>query len=287
MIEFQDVVFQYASQAQPAFLGLNLTIHPNQFVAFVGPSGCGKTTLLSLLERFYEPDHGTIFFRDQDIMTLDLRSYRQNLSLVSQVSTLFDGSIRENLLMGQECDLESEGKTADMSSRMIEACQDAEIHDFIMSLPDGYETQLSTHPPPLRGGQQQRLCIARALFRRPKVLLLDEATSSLDSQSESLVQRALERLTRENQTTIIAVAHRLATIQKADVIFVLDESPGEGAKVVESGNHAELLRTDSLYSKMVSRAVHLVDFNFPSDTPFHRSGLTLWLQCEAQALEQI
>ncbi|THC91109.1 hypothetical protein EYZ11_009423 [Aspergillus tanneri] len=254
-IKFSNVMFQYPSRETPTFVDLNLSIETGQFVAFVGPSGCGKSTMISLLERFYDATQGTIEFGGRDIRLIELSSYRKALSLVSQEPKLFDGSIRDNLLLGLNIP-DNESAEEDM----IRACRDAEIHDFISSLPDGYSTELGVNAQTaLSGGQKQRLCIARALMRKPLLLLLDEATSSLDSQSERLVQEAMERLAGKRNMTIIAVAHRLATIQKADIIFVFgEEENGKGSRIVERGTHAELV---------------------------HRKG-AYWQMCQAQALDQ-
>lgn len=245
-IEFRDIGFKYPSQEIPLFRGLNVNIKSGQFVAFVGPSGCGKTSTISLLERFYHPSQGVILFDGQDISAIEPSSYRRALSLVAQEPRLFDGTIRENITLG----LDSTEFTDD---ELTQACKDAEIHDFITSLPQGYSTELGVKAQTaLSGGQRQRLCIARALLRKPSLLLLDEATSSLDSQSEKVVQAALERLAGKRSMTIIAVAHRLATIQKADVIFVFGESAaGRGSRIVEQGTHQELLRRKGIYWLMV------------------------------------
>ncbi|KAJ5261435.1 hypothetical protein N7478_012030 [Penicillium angulare] len=242
---FQDIAFKYASQDAPLFTGLNLAIESGQFVAFVGPSGCGKTTVISLLERFYKPFQGNIHLNGDDISAIDTTSYRRTLSLVAQEPRLFEGTIRDNITVG----LDSTEYTED---ELIKACSDAEIHNFIISLPEGYSTELGIKAQAaLSGGQRQRLCIARALLRKPSLLLLDEATSSLDSQSEKLVQAALERLAEKRSMTIVAVAHRLATIQKADVIFVFGENEnGQGSRIVEQGSHLELLRNKGTYWQM-------------------------------------
>lgn len=250
-VELRRVSFKYPTRDTPIFQDLDVTIESGQFVAFVGPSGCGKTTVISLLERFYEPNAGAIYFNGRDVRSIELSSYRRNLSLVAQEPRLFDGTIRENLLLGLS--------TADDVSeeQIVQACKDAEIHDFIVSLPEGYGTELGIQTQTtLSGGQKQRLCIARALLRNPSLLLLDEATSSLDSQSEKLVQAALERLAGRRRMTIVAVAHRLATIQKADTIFVFSGSEvGRGSRIVERGNHQELLRRRGVYWQMVSRYI--------------------------------
>lgn len=247
----REVTFQYPSRKVPVFSNVNVSISSGQFVAIVGPSGCGKSTIISLLERFYDPTSGVIEFGNQDIRSFKLISYRRALSLVAQEPKLFDGTIRENLLMGLET---SDDDMAAREEQMIQACRDAEIHDFVTSLPDGYSTALGINAQlSLSGGQKQRICIARALIRSPQLLLLDEATSSLDSQSEKLVQSAMERLAGKKTMTIIVVAHRLATIQKADLILVMGEGGfGEGSRIVERGTHTELLQQRGAYWQMVS-----------------------------------
>ncbi|KAL7628793.1 hypothetical protein AAE478_000308 [Parahypoxylon ruwenzoriense] len=235
-IELKDVHFKYPTRNVSIFRGINITIEKGQFAALVGASGCGKTSIISLLERFYDVQKGQILANGADIAKISLHDYRRHLSLVAQEPTLFQGSLRENILMGVDPASVSEDELHAM-------CRDASIHDFIVSLPEGYDTQVGSKGVSLSGGQKQRVAIARALIRRPDVLLLDEATSSLDSESERLVQRAFERAAKGR--TMIAVAHRLATVQNADVIFVL----GEG-KVLEKGSHAELLRKRGVYWNM-------------------------------------
>lgn len=255
-LEFSRVSFQYPTRGSPTLEDLNFKIRGGQFVAFVGPSGCGKSTLISLLERFYEPTRGEILFSGRNLRELDVASYRRALALVGQEPELFGGSIRENLLLGLNLhghDHDGDGDDDDAESEMERACQQAKIHDFIMSLPDGYSTELGTNAQvSLSGGQKQRLCIARALLRNPSVLLLDEATSSLDSESERLIQDSLERLAAERDMIIVAVAHRLATIQKADCIYVFgDGADREGSRIAERGTHQELLKRGGLYFQMV------------------------------------
>jgi ATP-binding cassette subfamily B (MDR/TAP) protein 1 len=237
-IELSHVKFKYPTRDVPVFKDLNLSIEAGQFAALVGPSGCGKTTVVTLLERFYNPQSGSITLDGVDISTLDMATYRKSLSLVSQEPTLYKGSVRDNVVLGVN--------PSDVTDDDIQqACKDAEIHDFITSLPDGYDTDVGLKGVALSGGQKQRICIARALIRKPRVLLLDEATSSLDSESEKLVQAAFERAAKGR--TMLVVAHRLATVQNADVIFVF----GDG-KVLEKGSHGELLRRRGLYWQMVS-----------------------------------
>jgi ATP-binding cassette, subfamily B (MDR/TAP), member 1 len=219
--------------------------------------GCGKTSIISLLERqikilksalsekstsltyyrFYSVISGQITFDDIDINDIDLADYRKTISLVAQEPSLFDGTIRENILLGVNAD--------DITDDTLhQVCRDAGIHDFIISLPDGYNTKTGIKGILLSGGQRQRVSIARALIRNPRLLLLDEATSNLDSETEKMVQAVFEQ-TKKSRTMIV-VAHRLATIQNADVIFVL----GDG-QVLETGTHASLLQKRGVYYSMV------------------------------------
>ncbi|KAL4754305.1 hypothetical protein BDW72DRAFT_138250 [Aspergillus terricola var. indicus] len=238
-IEFQDVHFRYPTRPeQPVLRGLNLTVKPGQYVALVGPSGCGKSTTIALLERFYDAIAGSILVDGKDISKLNINSYRSFLALVSQEPTLYQGTIKENILLGiVEDDVPEE--------LLIKACKDANIYDFIMSLPEGFNTVVGSKGGMLSGGQKQRVAIARALLRDPKILLLDEATSALDSESEKVVQAALDAAARGRTT--IAVAHRLSTIQKADVIYVFDQG-----KIVESGTHSELVQKKGRYYELVN-----------------------------------
>ncbi|TIC98871.1 Multidrug resistance protein 1B [Colletotrichum higginsianum] len=238
-VELRDVHFKYPTRDVVVFEGLNLVIEKGQYAAFVGPSGCGKTTIISLLERFYDLNkgHGSILCNGVNIHELDVYDYRQNISLVAQEPVMFRGTVRENILFG----IEDPGSISD--ERIHEVCIDAFIHDFIVSLPEGYETDVGAKGVSMSGGQKQRIAIARALIRDPKLLLLDEATSALDSESEKIVQAAFERA--RDGRTVVAVAHRLSTIQNADVIFVFSEG-----RVVEKGSHNELIRKQGVYWEM-------------------------------------
>ncbi|KAI0023034.1 P-loop containing nucleoside triphosphate hydrolase protein [Xylariomycetidae sp. FL0641] len=238
-LEFQEVHFKYPTRNVSIFKGLDIMVEKGQFAALVGASGCGKTSIVSLLERFYDVQKGRILANGVDIRDVPAAAYRRHLSLVAQEPTLFQGTLRENILLGQR-----EGAVSDATLQA--AARDASIHDFIMSLPEGYDTAVGSRGVSLSGGQKQRIAIARALVRQPALLLLDEATSSLDSESERLVQRAFERAhAAAGGRTMLVVAHRLATVQNADVIFVL----GAGG-VLEKGSHAELLRKRGTYWQM-------------------------------------
>ncbi|KKK13548.1 hypothetical protein ARAM_001719 [Aspergillus rambellii] len=238
-IEFRNVYFRYPTRIQyPVLQGLNLTVQPGQFIAFVGASGCGKSTTIALLERFYNPIAGEILVDGKDISTLDLQSYRKKLAYVGQEPALFQGTIRENILLGMDPHEVSDGA-------LITACRDANIYEFIISLPQGFNTTVGSKGGMLSGGQKQRIAIARALLRNPRILLLDEATSALDSESEKVVQAALDTAARGRTT--LAVAHRLSTIQRADMIYVL-----ANGQVAESGTHSELLRKRGRYFDLVN-----------------------------------
>ncbi|KAH6610391.1 abc multidrug transporter mdr1 [Trichoderma cornu-damae] len=238
-VEFRDVHFRYPTRPeQPVLRGLSLTVKPGQYVALVGASGCGKSTTVSLLERFYDPLAGAVYVDGRDISTLNVSNYRSYISLVSQEPALYSGTIKENILLGTPKE--------DVSDEQLEhVCREANIYDLIVSLPDGFNTFVGSKGSLLSGGQKQRIAIARALIRNPKMLLLDEATSALDSESESVVQEALDKAAAGRTT--IAVAHRLSTIQKADVIYVIDQG-----RVAESGTHQELMRKNGLYAELVS-----------------------------------
>lgn len=238
-IEFRDVHFRYPTRPeQPVLRGLSLTVKPGQYVALVGASGCGKSTTIALMERFYDPLSGGVFVDGKEISSLNINDYRGFLALVSQEPTLYQGSVRENVLLG--ADREDVPEEA-----IIQACKDANIYDFIISLPDGFSTVVGSKGSMLSGGQKQRIAIARALLRDPKILLLDEATSALDSESEKVVQAALDAAARGRTT--IAVAHRLSTIQRADMIYVFDQG-----RIVEHGTHNELLRMGGKYFELVN-----------------------------------
>lgn len=240
-IEFQDVYFRYPTRPEvPVLRGLSFSAKRGEFVALVGSSGCGKSTTIGLIEHFYNVDKGAVTIDGMNIMDINVSDLRRCISLVQQEPLLYSGTIRENILFGWKTNEWSE-----VTDSMVESCcRKANIHDFIMSLPNGYETDVGTHGTLLSGGQKQRIAIARALLRDPAILLLDEATSALDSETEKIVQAALDEAAKGRTT--IAIAHRLSTIQRADRIFVFDKG-----RVVETGTHDELVKLNGIYTELV------------------------------------
>jgi ABC-type multidrug transport system fused ATPase/permease subunit len=225
-LKFSDVTFYYPSRPEQLIInGLNLSIEKGKQVAIVGPSGMGKSTIASLLLKFYTPNAGTIELDGINIQNLDTTAYRKLIAFVPQEILLFGGSIKENIAYG---------KPSATQQEIIEAAKTANAHEFISGFSDGYDTLVGDRGVKLSGGQRQRIAIARAVLKNPEILILDEATSSLDSQSEYLVQEALDRLLK-NRTSIV-VAHRLSTIKNADLIVVLDKGV-----IAEQGTHLQLM----------------------------------------------
>lgn len=238
---FQDVGFQYPEEDQHAIRHFNLTVKAGETVALVGPSGSGKSTILSLVIGFNRATSGQILLDGKNMEGLDLRTYRQFLSVVPQESLLFEGSIRDNVTYGL-------GRVEE--DRLMQALKDANAWEFIERLPYGLDTRVGEKGARLSGGQKQRLAIARALIRNPRVLILDEATSALDTESEALIQEALERLMK-GRTTFV-VAHRLSTVRNADRIVVLAQG-----KIEEVGPHEQLLEQQGLYAQLYQRQAGL------------------------------
>ena len=234
IVDFKDVTFTYPGSKTPAITNLTLRVKPGEMIALVGPSGSGKSTLINLAIGFLRPQSGLISFDGNDLSKYDLRAARKFISVVPQESVLFDGSVRENITYGL-------GDLPDKT--VIDALTAANAIDFVEALPEGVDTIVGERGARISGGQKQRLAIARALIRNPRILVLDEATSALDSESERSIQKALESL-MANRTTFV-VAHRLSTVQKADTILVLQEG-----NLVEQGTHLQLSKGSGLYQRL-------------------------------------
>ncbi|KAI1498608.1 P-loop containing nucleoside triphosphate hydrolase protein [Biscogniauxia marginata] len=246
LIEFEKVQFSYPTRPDTVVLnGVGLRIRRGEFIALVGASGSGKSTMVSMLERFYDPISGTISIDSDPLTALNPAAYRSRIALVQQEPTLYPRSIRDNVLLGLEEDTNGELPATTLDAKVESALRAANAWDFVVSLPEGMNTPCGTSGSQLSGGQRQRIAIARALIRDPNVLLLDEATSALDSASERIVQNALAAAAASKARITVAVAHRLSTIKEADRIYVF-----QGGRIVEAGSHEELLALGGLYRKM-------------------------------------
>nr|WP_212509475.1 ABC transporter ATP-binding protein [Agrobacterium tumefaciens] len=234
-VELKNVSFEYVAN-QPVLKDVSVLFQGGKMTALVGPSGSGKSTIINLMMRLYDPQSGSVEINGMDLRDVSFASLREHVSYVGQETFLFSGTVKHNISVGRDNATDEE---------IIAAAKAANAHDFIMSMPDGYDSKLGENGSGLSGGQRQRVAIARAMLRDADILILDEATSALDSESEALVRDALERLTL-NKTSIV-IAHRLSTINRADKIVVMDNG-----QVVEQGSRRELLATDGLYKRLHS-----------------------------------
>jgi subfamily B ATP-binding cassette protein MsbA len=235
-IVFENVWFSYNGTKNGDFIlkGINLKVKKGEILAIVGPSGAGKSTLVDLIPRFYDPTKGRILIDGIDLRMIKIKSLREKIGIVTQETILFNDTIRNNIAYGlEDCPID----------KIIEVAKAANAHDFIMQLPNGYDTVIGERGMKLSGGQRQRISIARALLKNPPILILDEATSNLDAESEILVQEAIERLMQNR--TVFVIAHRLSTIRNADRIIVIDNG-----RIVQEGKHEELIHQDGLYKKL-------------------------------------
>jgi ATP-binding cassette subfamily B protein len=241
-VEFEEVLFGYKA-SQPVLKGVSFTVHPGEVVALVGPSGSGKSSLVGLVPRFYDPQSGRVLVDGTDVRDVTFESLRRQIGIVPQETVLFSGTVAENIAYGQDSfDMEEVEKAARI----------ANAHSFISALPKGYQTMLGERGTNLSGGQRQRIAIARAVLLDPRILILDEATSALDTESEALVQEALNRLMQGR--TVLVVAHRLSTIRQADRILVIEQGD-----IREAGNHQELMAIGSgLYRQLYERQMQSV-----------------------------
>ena len=233
-IQFENVSFSYNKKSDPVLNNINLDVQPGEYIALVGSSGVGKTTICSLLPRFYEVNTGRVLIDDHDIRDVTMRSLRKNIGIVQQDVYLFAGTIMDNIRYG---------KLDATDEEVIEAAKKANAHDFIMELPQGYDTDCGQRGVKLSGGQKQRLSIARVFLKNPPILIFDEATSALDNESEHIVQQSLESLAT-NRTTFV-IAHRLSTIKNAKRICVLTDQG-----IQEQGTHEELLKLNGQYAHL-------------------------------------
>lgn len=235
-IEFKNVTFRYSEENEDVLLNMSFKIKSGEKVALVGPSGGGKTTICSLIPRFYEVDDGDILVDNKSIKDVTIKSLRDKIGIVQQDVYLFSGSVKSNIAYG---------KLDATDDEIVEAAKLAGAHEFIMSLPEGYNTYVGERGVKLSGGQKQRISIARVFLKNPPVLLLDEATSALDNESELVVQKSLEKLSKGRTT--ITVAHRLTTIKNADRIFVINKNG-----IAEEGNHKDLIEKNGIYKELYS-----------------------------------
>jgi ATP-binding cassette subfamily B protein len=233
-VEFRGVGLRYKDEETSSLSDISLKVEPNQLIALIGPTGSGKTSLVNLIPRFYDVTHGHVLVDGRDVREVDLVSLRRQIGIVLQTSLLFSDTIKANIAYGRPNATEDE---------VIAAAKAAQAHEFIESFPNGYKTIVGERGVTLSGGQRQRVAIARALLMDPRILILDDSTSSVDTQTEKLIQAALDNL-MEGRTTFV-IAHRLSTVRRADMILVMDRG-----RIVERGTHDELLKLNGLYTEI-------------------------------------
>lgn len=233
-VQFKNVALKYQDEKRASLDGIDLTVEPNSLIALIGPTGSGKSSLINLIPRFYDVSGGSVLLDGVDVRDVDLVTLRKQIGIVLQTSLLFSDTIRENIAYGRPDASEEE---------VISAAKAAQAHDFIMSFPSGYETMVGERGVTLSGGQRQRVAIARALLMDPRILILDDSLSSVDTQTEKMIQEALDNL-MEGRTTFV-IAHRLSTVRRADLIVVMD-----GGRIIQRGTHLDLLREGGLYKQI-------------------------------------
>lgn len=242
-LQMREAEFSYPTRRDVQILNrLNLSIKTGESIALVGESGCGKSTVVQLIQRLYDLDSGSLELQGTNIESLNLPYVRSKLGIVSQEPVLFDRSIAENIQYG-------DNERAVTMEEVIAAARKANIHEFVSALPEGYETRVGGKGSQLSGGQKQRVAIARVLVRNPRILLLDEATSALDTESEKVVQDALDKA--QMGRTSITIAHRLSTIKNVDQIYVIEKG-----EIVESGRHQELIEQGGTYCRFWNNSIH-------------------------------
>lgn len=251
-ITFKDVTFTYPTREQPVFRNFNIVIQPGEKIAFVGPSGSGKSTLANLVLGLYKPDSGTVQIDGYSQQSLDMRWFRQRTALVMQESILLSGTVRENIRFAN---------ISASDQQVMQAARDANAEEFILKMPNGYDTIIGERGATLSGGQRQRLSIARAILRNPRVLILDEPTSALDYESEKLIQEALDRLSRGR--TVITIAHRLSTLKNSDRLVVM-----QNGKIVEEGSFKSLSNSGGYFSELLSSQGFQGDENSATQAPY-------------------